>query len=176
MVRVGPFGLRLANKRRGATQVNGDILVKFYLRRQRLRDAMRFDTSISLVNPQSQSDPGLRIIELDCLCRDQSLVGKISAIRASNILNLGYFEPSQVREAIGHCHAYLRERGCLVISRNADEPSGETENGSVWIKEPARFRRAADFGSGSEVGTLVDGWSLEEARMYLRASPSTGSP
>jgi hypothetical protein len=120
MVRIGPFGLRLANQRRGAALTNGNQLAKLYLRWQRLRNAMRLDTSISLVNPLSQSDPGLRIIELDCLRRDQSLVGQISAIRASNTLNLGYFESTQIREAVGHCHAYLRDGGCLVISRNAD--------------------------------------------------------
>jgi hypothetical protein len=173
MVRVGSFGLRLASQRRGTAQTNGNLLAKFYLRWQRLRDALRLDTSISLVNPLSQSDPGLTIIELDCLRRDQSLVGQISAIRASNILNLGYFEPTQIREAIGHCHAYLREGGCLVISRNADEPSGETENGSVWIKEPDGFRRIADFGSGSEVRTLVDDWPSEETRICLCSAPST---
>jgi hypothetical protein len=159
MVRVGPFGLRLANQRRGAAQTHGNLLARAYLRWQRLRTAMRLDTSISLVNPLSRSEPALTIIELDCLRRHQSLVGHISAIRASNILNLGYFEPAQIRQAVGHFHSYLRDGGCLVISRNADSPSGETENGSVWIREPGRFRPVADFGSGSETKALVDDWT-----------------
>jgi hypothetical protein len=160
MVRVGRFGVRLANQRRGATKINDNLLARIYLRWARLRNATRLDTSISLVNPLSRSEPGLAMIELDCLRRDRNLVGQVSAIRASNILNLGYFEPGQIQHAIDHFHSYLRDAGCLVISRNADDPSGETENGSTWIKEPDRCRRVGDFGSGSEVGTLVDAWRL----------------
>jgi hypothetical protein len=174
MVRVGPLGLRLAKSRRRTAPADANPLAKIYLR-QRFRNAMQLDASISLVNPLSRSEPGLTIIELNCLRRDQSLVGRISAIRASNTLNLGYFEPAQIREAVGHCHAYLREGGCLVISRNADEASGETENGSVWIKQPARFCRVADFGSGSEVRSIVDDWTLAQfAEMPM--SPTDRTP
>lgn len=160
MVRVGPLGVRLARSRRGLAHPDTNPLAQLYLRCKRFRRAMRLDTQISLVNPLSRSEPGLTVIELDCLRRDQNLVGRISAIRASNTLNLGYFEPMQIHRAVGHFHAYLRDGGCLVISRNADGSSGETENGSVWIKEPDRFRWVADFGSGSEVKTPVDHWKL----------------
>jgi hypothetical protein len=157
MVRLGPFGVRLAKPRRG-TPPTGNPLVKFYLRRQRFRDAMGLDRPISLSNPLSRGEPGLKTIEFDCLRREESLVGRISAIRASNTLNLGYFEPRQIRQAIGHCHTYLREGGCLVVSQNGDGPLGATENGSVWIKEAERFRRVEDFGWGSEVRAIVDAW------------------
>ena len=171
MVRVGRLGLRLAQSRRSASRADHNPLASFYLRRQRFRNTMRLETSISLVNPLSRNEPGLKIIELDCLRRNQSLIGQMSAVRASNILNLGYFEPQQIRDAVGHCHAYLQDGGCLVISRNADELSGEVENGSVWIKEPARFSWVADFGSGSEVRSLVNEWKTD-----LNADKSTSVP
>ena len=158
MLRVGPFGVRLARSRRGSGETNTDPLACLYLRCERFRSQMMLDRSISLVNPLSRNEPGLMLLEFDCLRRDQSLVSRVSAVRASNVLNRGYFDQEQIHQAVGHLHAYLRDGGCLVISRNADEPTGETENGSVWIKEPDRFRWVEDFGSGSEVKAVVDEW------------------
>jgi hypothetical protein len=167
MVRVGSIGLRLAKSRRRAAEPDANRLAQRYLRCRQFRDVMRLDARISLVSPLSKDEPGLGVIELDCLRRDPTLVDQISAIRASNTLNLGYFEPSQIHEAVGHFHAYLRDSGCLVISRNVDGPTGETENGSVWIKEPTRFRWVADFGSGSEIKMIVDDWHSDEAQTCL---------
>jgi hypothetical protein len=97
---------------------------------------MQVDARISLVNPISRSEPGITILELDCLVRSESLEGRVSAIRASNVLNLGYFSTPQIRDAVGHLHSYLREGGCFVASRNDDQ----AENGSAWRKESRRFR------------------------------------
>jgi hypothetical protein len=156
MVRIGPLGLRLSKSRRGSAAPDYNLLVNLYFRLQNFRRSMSSDAKISLVNPISRHEPGLTIIELDCLKREPSLVNRISAIRASNVLNPGYFFPAQIREAVGHLHAYLRDGGCLVISRNVDTAAGESENGSVWIKEPDRFRWIQNFGSGSEVKEIVD--------------------
>lgn len=171
MVRVGPIGLRLAKSRRPAAEPDASRLAQRYFRWNGFRDLMRLDARISLVSPLLKNEPGVAVVELDCLRRDPTLVDQISAIRASNILNLGYFERSLIREAVGHFHVYLQNSGCLVISRNVDGPTGETENGSVWIKEPTRFRWVADFGSGSEVKIIVDDWRSNEAPAYLCHSP-----
>ena len=170
MVRIGPLGLRLAAPRRVDTRQHGNWLADLYLRRTRLRCAMRLDARISLVNPLSWAEPGLSVIELDCLRWDDRLVGRFSAIRASNTLNLGYFEPAQIGQAIGHLHSYLRDHGCLVVSRNADGAAGETEHGSVWVREPDRFRWVADFGAGSEVRAIVDGWLAADGTPPLCAA------
>ena len=158
MVRIGPLGVRLSKSRCGSAEPDYNPLAQLYLRCQNFRRSMSSDTRIPLVNPISRHEPGLTVIELDCLRREPSLINRISAIRASNILNLGYFYPAQLREAIGHLHAYLRDGGCLVISRNADTSAGESENGSVWIKESDHFRWMQNFGSGSEVKDIVDNW------------------
>jgi hypothetical protein len=159
MVRLGRLGVRLARQRREAHR-QPNALARFYLKLERLRASMQLETRISLVNPLSRSEPGITILELDCLVCNEGLRGCVSAIRASNILNLGYFDPRQIRHAVGHLHSYLREGVCFVVSRNDDQPGGEAENGSVWQKQGRRFQWLEDFGSGSEIKSVVDGWSL----------------
>jgi hypothetical protein len=158
MTRVGCFGIRLAKHRRGAERGQNRI-ANLYLRSNVLRKSMGLDASISLVNPLALSEPGITIMELNCLVREKRLEAGISAIRASNVLNIGYFDLPQLRTAIGNLHAYLRERGCLVVSRNDDDHSGESENGSVWYKDANHFRWVEDFGAGSEIKSVVDSWS-----------------
>jgi hypothetical protein len=160
MIRLGPFGLRLAQPRR-ETRERGDALARGYLKLGRFRESMRLDARISLVNPLARHEPAITIRQFDCFARDEALAGQISAIRASNVLNLGYFRPQQINDAVGHLHSYLKDGGCLVVSRNADQADGEIENGSVWQREPHRFRHLEDFGSGSEIKSVVDGWSLD---------------
>ncbi len=138
MARLGPVGLRLAKHRH---EIDGaDLFSGWYLRAKSFRSAMRMDTRIALVNPLVRSDPSIIVSELNCLERNAMLVGKFNAARASNVLNLGYFEPAQIVSAISHLHAYLCQDGCLVVSRNGDGPAGEVENGSVWLKQPNRSR------------------------------------
>ena len=117
------------------------------------------DARISLVNPAAANERGVRIMELDCFRRDEALVGKFAAVRASNVLNLGYFRPAEIAQALTHLHAYLREQGCFVLSRNADYESGEVENGSVWRKQGGRFYWLEDFGKSSEAKSIVNAWS-----------------
>ena len=159
MARLGLFGIRLATQRRHALP-DGNLLVRLYLQRERFRRSMELDARISLVHPSARSEPGITIMELDCLVGDESLRGRIAAIRASNVLNLGYFPLSELARAIAHLHSYLRDGGCLLISRNNDESVCSPENGSVWLREKGCFRWRQDFGSGSEIKSVVDGWSV----------------
>src|SRR5260370_39215063 len=158
MARCGRLGIRLARQRH-ETQCDRNPLADLYLRRDRLRKSMCLDARILLVNPIARSEPGITILELDCLIHNKCLDAAMTAIRASNVLNLGYFDLRQLHTAIGYLHAYLRDRGCLVISRNNDQPTEESENGSVWVKDGNRFRWLQDFGSGSEIKAMVDDWS-----------------
>ena len=157
MARLGRFGVRLAAQRRQAGP-DANLLARLYLRSERFRAKMRCDTRISLVHPVAHSEPGITIMELDCLVCEKSLQQHVAAIRASNVLNLSYFNVPQLRLAVGHLHGYLREGGCLVVSRNHDQANSEPENGSVWLKESGRFRWVRDFGAGSEIKSIVDDW------------------
>lgn len=156
MVRASRVGLRLAEQRYKSARHQG-LLPKIYLNFRPLRRAMKQDARIPLVSPIATSEPGIKIIELNCLVRNSDLIGQFSAIRASNVLNLGYFTPKQIAEAVGHLYAYLPEEGCLVISRNVDYGNQEIENGSVWTKRSGGLVWVEDFGSGSEVRKIVDG-------------------
>jgi hypothetical protein len=157
MARLGPFGVRLARARREAGS-GGNFLARSYLRRVKLRGSMQLDARISLVHPAARREPGITILELDCLTLNENLLDRIGAVRASNVLNLGYFEVPQICRALECVHAYLREGGCLVVSKANGQHSAEAENGSVWLRERRRFRWLTDFGSGSEIRPIVDGW------------------
>jgi len=165
MARLGPIGIRLARQRREADP-SGDPLARLYLQLKRFRASMQLDTRISLVNPSARNDPRITVMELDCLVCEEPLKGIISAVRASNLLNLGYFGVAQLRRAVSHIHAYLRDGGCLVVSRNDDQPAGEVENGSIWLKESGCFRWLQDFGAGSEIRSVIDEWSRDRALGY----------
>jgi hypothetical protein len=158
MVRVGRLGLRLSGSRRRLNE-RQDPLARAYLGLLGFRRSMRFDARLSLVNPIVRSEKCIEIMELDCLIRDEALVGRFSAVRASNVLNLGYFTPPQVMQVVGHIHAYLQDGGCLIVSRNRDQEKGrEIEDGSIWLRNGAGFSWVADFGAGSEIRFVVEGW------------------
>jgi hypothetical protein len=159
MARIGRLGVRLARPRQGAPS-EANRLARLYLRCVGFRAQMRREAEIPLVHPVARREPGVVVIELDCLVSKECLKDRIAAIRASNVLNLGYFAPPQLRLAVGHLHGYLRDGGCLVVSRNHDEPIGERENGSVWLKHGARFRWVRDFGAGSEIRQIIDDWPV----------------
>jgi hypothetical protein len=160
MARFGPIGMRLASSRR-TIEPDNNPLARLYLRMRKFRDSMPLGTRISLVHPAAWREPGISVMELDCLVRSKCLENRFDAVRASNVLNLGYFALTQLHLAVGHLYAYLREGGCLVVSRNEDVPTGEIENGSVWLKGPRRFRWLQDFGTGSEIKSVVDTWSID---------------
>jgi len=157
MVKLGWFGLRLARKRHDQPQAP-DLLVALYLGCGAFRREMQLDTRIALVHPLVRNDPSVIVMELDCLVRNNALEQKYDGIRASNLLNTGYFTPSQIDAALGNIHAYLVEGGCLVVSRNREECGSDAEDGSVWRKNGSRFLHLSDFGAGSEIKSVVNSW------------------
>lgn len=156
MARLGRLGLRLSRHRQ--PQEEGDLLAALYMRWAGFRRAMRLDTRISLVHPLVQREPAITTMELDCLVPEPSLTGRFAAVRASNVLNLGYFGIAELNVATANIHTYLREGGCFVVSRNDGGPEVEIERGSVWRKADDRFVHLADFGGGSEVKDPVTEW------------------
>lgn len=162
LVRVGPFALRLARPRGNAGGT--DPLSQWYLKLHRLRRAMALDGRISLINPLAQGERGVTAIQMDCLVREESLVDRMSIVRASNLLNRDYFNAAQIDRALLHIHSYLRPGGCLVVSRNHDEEGGEIEHGSLWTKTGSGFSRIANFGRGSEIGDQIDRWRVGDCQ------------
>jgi hypothetical protein len=162
MARIGRLGLRLS-KHRAALRQSPDPLVTLYLRLEALRRRMTLDTRIPLIHPLARAERAITPIEMNCQERQDNLNDSVDAVRASNVLNHGYFTPDQIRIALSHLHAYLRDGGCLVVSRNIDVAGKELECGTVWRKNGCLFERVDDFGRGSEVREIVDEWRAATA-------------
>jgi len=162
LLKLGPFGLRLARQRQALAQ-GGDPLATLYLRATTFRSRFRESGRISLLNPALQAEPTIVPIEMDLLIERPELTGKFDAVRASNVLNLSYFTREELRVAVGNIFGLLRAGGCLVVSRNDDDPAGgESERGTAWQKEENRFVPRDSFGGGSEIADIVGAW-----RAYL---------
>lgn len=168
MTRIGRVGLRLSARRQ--QEGVSDPIAKLYLSFDRFRRSMRLDKAISVVHPLVQREAAITVIELDCLASDKELSERFDAIRASNILNIDYFSAEQLRSAVGNMHGYLREGGCLLVSRNEDRAGKEIENGSVWRKVGSRFTHLTDFGAGSEIKAIVDEWDRGHAARAFKIS------
>jgi len=92
--------------------------------------------TISLIHPRVSAEPGITVLEWSACNRNPILVGRVDLARASNILKpLLLFSPAQIETAVSHLHAYLREGGLLIVSRQPPH-RGETEieHGSIWRK------------------------------------------
>lgn len=157
MVEVGGFGMRLP-KSEHRWDILGSALAKLYLSLAGFRKSFTYQDRIPLINPLAQALGEGRVfpIEMDCLQYQSALKARFDVIRASNILNFGYFTPEQLQIIVGHLHDYLREDGILVVSRNEGTALKENEGGIVWQKAETGFVRVDCFGQGSEIDSLVD--------------------
>lgn len=162
LVRIGRLGLRLPDSEY-EWNWPATALARWYLSLGGLRAAMTEDLRISLINPSAERDPDIRIEELDCLELRPSLVGRFDLVRASNIITPRYgFEGEKLQRALKNIHAYLRNGGGLIISRN--QRHSEIEHGSTWKKGEQGFIHVGDFGSGSEIRTAVTNFVAHATR------------
>jgi hypothetical protein len=152
LVRIGPLCIRLDSGM-------GHVLSKHYLLKLGwIRRRMTAAGRILLVNPLTANDPDITIEAGDCMEYRPELENRFDAIRSSNLLIHAYFTEDQMLVAVGYLHRYLRDGGLLVLSRNEPQGEGEIELGSIWRKEGGVLRRLEDFGGGSEIRDLVDGY------------------
>ncbi len=169
LARLGWLGLRLPRSPRrfdGASTLLARLYLKLTPVRRRLREA----GTISLINPAARSDPDLEAFEFDVLVRNDTLSGGFDGIRASNVLNEENFSRDQLLRALGNLHAYLREGGYLLISRNQIGRGGETERGSVWQRRGSGFLPVEDFGGGSELAEAMAAFAGPERQRPARAA------
>lgn len=164
-VRVGRLVFRTAKPTKGDSS---SVLKQIYRRVRKTSDRlcgnawdllgsrMRSDGRISLISPRASACHGLEPHVLDCLIRDSSLVGAFDVVRSSNILNISYFSSEEFNIALSSLHAYLKDGGCLVVSRSEGDFGEETEHGTAWIKRGLKFVLGSNFGRGSEIKDLVD--------------------
>jgi len=155
MVRIGRFGLRLADLD-STPDPTARFLGRFYLSRKRYRGALDLAEEISLINPRVQDEGAIHVIEGDMFDRNESFVDAIDVVRACNVLNLSYFSEERIKRALSHFHSYLRADGLLLVSRNFDPDSGNVERGSVWRRADTGFEPLEDFGGGSDIAYIVN--------------------
>ena len=114
-------------------------------------------SKISLVNPVVHERSNIGIGTQNVFERNENWIGKFNLVRASNILNRGYFEDRQLRLAVSHLISYLSPHGLLVISRNHEEKLGAPDNGSVWRKVGEnRLELVASNRDGSCISDLIE--------------------
>jgi hypothetical protein len=155
MVRIGPIGLQLSSLGTSRDPLSR-WLGGWYSRLTTLRQGMRLDETISLINPLVATEPAISVLEWDVLCHNPGLTERFDVARASNVLNYSYFSPEQIDEAVSHLYSYLRPHGLLLISRSLSSGMTEVDNGSIWRKDGDRFVHLRSFGSGAEVGAQVE--------------------
>ncbi len=153
LLRAGPLGLQLSSLDRTRDPL-ARLIGRWYLARFS-RGRMREIRTLTMVNPLVRDDAAIHLVRGDVRFRCAELVDRFHAARASNLLNSNYFSPSEIRTALSHLHAYLREDGLLAVSRNHIEADG-LEHGSIWRRTSTAFQRLEDFGGGSYIAPLVD--------------------
>lgn len=169
LARLGWLGLRLPRSPRRFDGLSS-LLARLYLKLTPVRRRLRETGTISLINPAARSDPDLEAFELDVLARNDTLIGGFNGIRASNVLNEENFPRDRLLRALGNLHAYLREGGYLLISRNQIGRGGETERGSVWQRRGSGLFPVEDFGGGSELAEVVAAFTGPDPQRPARAA------
>jgi hypothetical protein len=157
LLAVGRLAVRLPRSEH-RWHVASTLVAGAYLRwAGRFRRSLAPAQPISLLSPVVAADePSIEIVVMDCLAEHTDFHGRFHAIRASNLMNPRNFSVDQLRRILVFCHRYLREDGCVVISRNDARGAGEVERGTVWSRTPTGFRLSERFGGGSEIDALVE--------------------
>lgn len=152
----GSRGLRLSRGRKGMKE--GSFLTRVYcfLFRPGNRPTKNPDERIWLINPRVQADPRIEAVPMNALVEQERFRGRFHAIRASNVLNIQYFDADQLARAATILHGYLKPNGLLVVSRNVGDYPHEVEKGTLWRRTPTGFKRVLAFGGGSEIQDLID--------------------
>jgi hypothetical protein len=156
LLTVGRLAVRLPRSEH-RWHVASTLVAGAYLRwGSRFRRSLAPGEPISLLSPVVVVDePSIEIVAMDCLAEHADFHGRFDAIRASNLLNPRNFGVAELRRILVLCHRYLREGGCVVISRNEARGAGEVERGAVWSRTPTGFRLSQTFSGGSEIDELV---------------------
>lgn len=109
---------------------------------------------VPLVVPELAAHPDIELIEDDLLGAPRpELAGRFDAVRAANLLNLGYFPPETLGRMVAALALRLKPGGLLAVVRS--EP-GEINHGTIFRLAPGgRLEVAARLGRGSEIEELA---------------------
>lgn len=125
------------------------------LHRFRLEEHLLDRGDIYLQSPLAKHNPDIIWLERDLFQLDPQLCGSFDYIRCCNVLNCGYFAPSQIREAIDVLTRYLKPEGLLLLARTQDGPLHCEHTASLWKHSPSGLRHIADLNGGSETNAVM---------------------
>jgi hypothetical protein len=108
-----------------------------------------------LLSPSVLLHPDLQICVGNVLTPNEDFLGRMDAVRASNLLHRDYFSETELRAALSTLIRYISDGGLLLVSRNHQHGPLETERGTVWRLIAKKLVPVADFGGGSELKGLV---------------------
>lgn len=141
------YGLPIAVARRTARRAQRGGRLHFGLNGRTVIS----DRRIELVTRRLAACPDIKTREEDLLAppvHDQQW----DLIRAANVLNLGYFAESTLREIIANLAQSLAEGGMLAICRTVPDLGNQA---SVFQRTGGSFDLLGELGGGSEVRDLV---------------------
>lgn len=124
------------------------------LLQERLRRRIAAGTS-QPVRMESRALRGrpIQLIQSDIFEVEPSFVGRFDFIRAANLLNLGYFAPERIRQALAYIRRYCRGEGSLLL---VVKTGGTRHDGTLFeMQSSGQFAALARIGGGSEIEALV---------------------
>ena len=107
---------------------------------------------VELVSSRVRECPAIELVEDDIFVARPELRGRFHAVRAANILNVGYFDDAQLRTAVATLRERLRPGGLLIVCRTHDDGSN---HGSIFRADRDGWRVVDRVGSGSEIERLI---------------------
>lgn len=106
---------------------------------------------IELIHSAFNNKKDIKFIK-DDIINDKHYIGQIDCLRASNILNKGYFDKSTLLQIIGNLKARLKEGGLFVVTRTHLD---KQNHASIFQLVNNQFLLLKDIGDGSEVKPLI---------------------
>lgn len=107
---------------------------------------------VELVGRQIRERPEIELVEDDIFVARPELRGRFHAVRAANILNVGYFDERQLRAAVAVLRERLRPGGLLIVCRTHDDGSN---HGTFFRVDGDGWTVVDRLGGGSEIERLI---------------------
>jgi hypothetical protein len=149
--------------RRRLDYVSGMLFVRELLKRtvgraaqNALAEGRRGDIlPVKLVNPRLSNLPGVTVCEDDIFKENPSFRGRFDFIRAANVLNREYFEPSAIKSALRNLASYLAGSGALLAVGRTLRGEGQQATFFELDARTGRLTVLERIGQGSEIEDLV---------------------
>jgi hypothetical protein len=110
---------------------------------------------VQLVSPRVTRHAAITTMQDDILVPNRVFAAKFDLIRAANILNLDYFDHSDLRRALKNVVSYMSGPGAWLLLARTDKRSGEHHATFFRMDRDGRLMVVTRFGAGSEVEAIA---------------------